>query len=292
MYKLYYKIGFIVVFAMLIVVAVSMQPEHGPQVLAAGKPTPSSEIKIDHVVVVIEENHSYKQIIASPNAPYLNSLVKKGALLTDGHGITHPSQPNYLALFSGSTQGVKGNSCNKPFKTANLASELIKVKRTFIGYSEDLPKVGYTGCSSKGYARKHNPWVQFTNVNKSLNRPYSDFPTDFSKLPTVSFVVPNHENDMHDGTVKQADDWLKVNMDRFVTWSKKNNGLLIILWDEDNNSKSNHIPILFVGPMVKTGKYDEKVNLYHVLRTIEDIYNLPHLGESKNVKPLTSILEH
>jgi phospholipase C len=254
---------------------------------AATKEGSSAQIK--HIVIVVEENHSYKQIVEGSDSPYIHSLIQRGALFTDAHGITHPSQPNYLALFSGSAQGVKDDSCHKPFTAANLASELANAKLTFTGYSEDLPKVGYTGCSSKGYARKHNPWVQFSNVPEDSNRPFTDFPKDFSQLPTVSFVIPNHQSDMHDGTVKQADDWLKNNLEAYVTWAEKNNSLLIVTWDEDDFAKANHIPLIFVGPTVKPGKYGENVNHYHVLRTIEDRYNLSALGESKNVKPITSI---
>ncbi|MEX2461116.1 MAG: alkaline phosphatase family protein [Paenibacillaceae bacterium] len=244
---------------------------------------------IDHIVIVIEENHSYKQIVGSTNAPYTNSLIKQGALFTNAHGVTHPSQPNYLALFSGSNQGITDNSCKKAISAPNLASSLIDAKLTFTGYSEDLPKVGFTGCSSKGYARKHNPWVQFTNVPAVANRPFSDFPQDFTKLPTVAFVVPNHQNDMHDGTVKQADDWLKTNMDTYVQWAKTHNSLLIVTWDEDNYAKANHIPFILVGPMIQSGQYAENINHYNVLRTIEDVYKLPLLGDSKQAKPIASM---
>lgn len=244
---------------------------------------------IEHIVVVIEENHSYKQIVGSLNAPYMNQLIKEGALFTNAHGATHPSQGNYLALFSGSTQGVKDDDCLKPFLAPNIASSLISANLTFSGYSEDLPKVGYTGCSSKGYARKHNPWIQFTNVPKNLNLPFTDFPQDFSSLPNLSFVIPNHQNDMHDGTVKQADDWLKSNINSYVTWAKTHNSLLIVTWDEDDFSKNNHIPLILIGPMIKSGKYNENVSHSNVLRTIEDNFHLPLLGDSKNAKPITSV---
>jgi hypothetical protein len=203
--------------------------------------------------------------------------------------VTHPSQGNYLALFSGSTQGVNDDACLKPFLAPNLASSLINAQLTFTGYSEDLPRVGYTGCSSNGYARKHNPWIQFTNVPLDLNQPLTDFPQDYSNLPTVSFVIPNHQNDMHDGTVKQADDWLKTNIDSYAAWAKTHNSLLIVTWDEDDFAKANHIPLILVGPMIKSGKYDDNVSHSNVLRTIEDAFHLPLLGESKNAQPITSV---
>ena len=252
-------------------------------------PANSHMPSIDHIVVVVEENHSYKQIVGSKNAPYFTQLINNGALFTSSHGITHPSQPNYLALFSGSTQGIKDDQCGKSFSTKNLASILIQKKLTFKGYSEDMPKTGYTGCSSGGYARKHNPWVQFNNVPASVNQPFTSFPKDYNKLPTVSFVMPNHQNDMHDGTVQQADQWLKENLSSYVSWAKTHQSLLIVTWDEDDFSKANRIPTIFVGPMVKPGKYSEAINHYHVLRTIEDICRVSALGESAKVHAISSV---
>ena len=201
----------------------------------------------------------------------------------------HPSQPNYLVLFSGSHQGVKGDSKPKSrFSSPNLASQLIGRGYTFTGYSEGLPSVGYSGPYDlkTGYARKHNPWVNFTNVPSSLSRPFSQFPTDFSKLPTVSFVIPSLEHDIHDGTIKQGDEWLEQNLGSYVKWAKTHNSLLILTWDEDDRSANNRIPTVLVGPMVKTMTLSQKTNHYSVLRTIEDLYGLPHAGLSGQAKPL------
>lgn len=269
----------------LIVLLVNESSAQAAAVIPANTHMPT----IDHIVVVVEENHSYNQIVGSKKAPYFNQLINNGALFTNSHGNTHPSQPNYLALFSGSTQGIKDDRCGKSFSTGNLASKLIQKKLTFKGYSEDMPRAGYTGCSSGGYARKHNPWVQFNNVPTSLNQPFTVFPEDFSKLPTVSFVIPNHQNDMHDGNIQQADQWLKENLSSYVAWAKTHRSLLIVTWDEDDFSKANRIPTIFVGPMVKPGKYSESINHYHVLRTIEDIYHVSALGESAKVHAISSV---
>ena len=243
----------------------------------------------DHVVIVVEENHAYSQIIGNSSAPYINSLAKQGASFTNSHGVQHPSEPNYLELFSGSNQGVNDDSCPHTFSTANLGSELLAKGLTFSGYSEDMPSVGYTGCNYLKYYRKHNPWVNFTNVPSSLNKPFTSFPTDFSTLPTVSFVVPNQNNDMHDGTIQQGDTWLKSHLDSYVQWAKTHNSLLIVTWDEDDSSHSNKIPTIFVGPMVKTGQYSENINHYNVLRTIEDMYSLPYAGNSSTATPISDV---
>jgi len=249
--------------------------------------------QINHIVIVVEENHSHKEIAGNPSAPYMNSLMKKGANLTNYHAIEHPSQPNYIDLFSGSNQGVTGDRVpRKTFTAPNLASELADKNLTFKGYSEGMPSVGFNGPSTNdpsGYARKHNPWVNFTNVPKSANQPLKNFPSDFNKLPTVSFVIPTLRNDMHDGTIRQADNWLKLHLDSYVKWTEKNNSLLVVTWDEDDKSQGNKIPTFLVGPMIKKGSYNEEKDHFDLLRTIEDIYGLSLAGASKNAHPITQI---
>ncbi|PYM18239.1 MAG: hypothetical protein DMD81_06515 [Candidatus Rokuibacteriota bacterium] len=235
------------------------------------------------------ENHSYSQIIGSASAPYINSLAQQGALFTDSHAVTHPSEPNYLAFFSGSTQGLTDDSCPHTYSSANLASELIAAGLTFGGYSEDLPSVGSTVCTSGAYARKHNPWVNFTNVPSNANMPFTSFPSDPSLLPTVAIVVPNQNNDMHDGTIQQADTWLKQHIDPYLQWAWTHNSLLIVTWDEDDFTSVNRIPTIFVGPMVQPGQYGETINHYNVLRTLEDMYGLGHAGASATAAPITDI---
>lgn len=262
--------------------------------LSAQPPLP----KPDHIVIVIEENHSFAQIIDSPDAPYLNALARKGALLTNSYGVTHPSQPNYIALFSGTTDGVTRNNCPTSLTAANLRSTLALVDRTFVGYAEDLPTTGAVDCVVGAYARKHNPWVNWQSspintVPAEDNRPLSEFPADFNRLPTVSFVIPNQLNDMHDGKdpdrIQRADQWLQTHLDRYVEWAQTHNSLLIITWDEDNGKSDNHIPTILVGPMVRPGRYGEPLDHYGLLRTITDMYGAKPIGLSRQALPLSTI---
>ncbi|PWI41647.1 alkaline phosphatase family protein [Streptomyces sp. ICBB 8177] len=248
-------------------------------------PTPS------HVVVVMEENHSYSDIIGNTSqAPYFNSLASQGALLTSSFAVTHPSEPNYMALFSGSTYGLTADSCPvNEGSAANLGSELLAAGRTFKGYSEGLPKTGSTSCSSGSYARKHSPWINFSNVPSSDSVPFSSFPTDYSTLPTLSFVIPNLDDDMHDGTINQADTWLNKNLSAYATWAKANNSLLIVTWDEDDYTEDNQIPTIIVGDHVKTGHYSEDVDHYDLLATLEQLYGLEPVGQSADATPITDI---
>ncbi|WP_025691258.1 alkaline phosphatase family protein [Paenibacillus zanthoxyli] len=259
-------------------------PTIGNVALAA----PDSQSASEHIVIVVEENHSSQSILNNPKAPYINSLAKQGLSLTNHYAIQHPSQPNYLELFSGSNQGVNDDLSHKPTNHANLGSELINHGYTFGGYSEGLPKAGYTGpydLKTK-YARKHNPWVNFTNLPASINMPLTSFPKDYNQLPTVSFVIPNLNNDMHDGSIKTADQWLKNHLSSYVTWASSHNSILIVTWDEDDMSKHNKIPTIIVGANVKKGSYTVKTNHYSVLRTIETMYGLNALGKNRNAQPI------
>ncbi len=250
---------------------------------AAGVP------RFDHVVVVVMENHSNTDVIGNSAAPYINSLARAGANFSQSYAITHPSQPNYFALFSGSLQGVDDNSCPHTFSTPNLGAALIAKGLTFKGYSESMPYDGYRGCSSGAYVRRHNPWVNWTNVPASSNLTLEAFPSDYNRLPTVSFVIPNLDNDMHDGTVAEGDTWLKTHLDSYVRWARTHNSLFILTFDEDDNNSGNRIPTVFVGAQVKPGTYSERINHYNVLRTLEDAYGLPYAGASANATPITNV---
>jgi hypothetical protein len=244
----------------------------------------------DHVVVVIEENKSPMNVIGNSAAPYINSLATNGAYLSQSYGTHRPSQPNYLALFSGSNQGVTTNDDVNLGNIANLGSQLIAAGKSFINYSEGLPYVGYTGSTSGSYARKHNPSVSFSNVPSTSNRPFTDFPTDYTKLPTVSFVVPNLDNDSHDGTVGESDVWLQNHIGAYATWAKTHNSLLIVTYDEgDLSDSTNHIPTIFYGPNVQTGAYSNQIKHYNVLRTLEDMYKLTPLANAATAAPIDYI---
>ena len=249
----------------------------------------------DHVVLVVEENKSFKQIINNSAAPYINSLVTKAALFTQSFAITHPSQPNYLALFSGDTHGVIDDRCPISLTGPNLASALGRKGLSFATYSQSMPSIGYTGCVFGNYYRKHNPAVnwQGSNVSSNMNLPFTTFHWNYSVLPTVSIVVPDQANDMHDGEQQEAisrgDKWLQANIEPFLRWAQRNNSLLILTWDEDDDTSNNQIVTMFIGPMVKPGAYSIKINHYTVLRTLTDMFGLESLGKSKSVPAIDYI---
>ena len=239
-----------------------------------------------HVVVVIEENHTLAQIENTPSARYMNSLFRHGALFTNAHGVTHPSLPNYLALFAGQ-MNTNGDDCPEvgvSRNAPNLATALRAQGRSFVGYADAMPSAGFTGCWAGTYARKHAPWVEFANVPASSSLPFTAL-RSYDALPTVAFVIPDVEHDMHDGTIAQADAWLSAHIAPLVAWAKTHDTLVILTWDEGYDS-DNDIPTVFIGPMVKPGRYGEHVDHLRFLRTIEALYGLPTLGRSGKVAPI------
>ena len=256
----------------------------GPSAAAA-----SSMPHPDHVVVVVMENRSFNEIIGSSRAPYINELARGGALFTQSYAVTHPSQPNYLALFSGSRQGVTSDSCPHTFTTANLGRSMGAAGRSFAGYSEGLPAVGSLVCEQGAYARKHAPWVNFPSVPRSASVPFTSFPSSHAALPDLSFVIPDLDHDMHDGTVAEGDQWLRSHLGGYATWAATHNSLLVLTWDEDDRSESNRVVTVIAGAHVRPGRYAERVDHYRVLSTLEGLERVPRVGRSISAAPVTSI---
>ena len=125
----------------------------------------------------------------------------------------------------------------------------------------------------------------------AANRPFTAFPQgDYAKLPTVSYVVPNLDNDMHNGTVAQGDTWLKDNLDGYRKWAATHHSLLVVTWDEDDFTRTNQIPTVLVGAMVKAGATSgQNVTHDNVLRTIEDLTGAEPVGNSADAKAITGI---
>jgi hypothetical protein len=271
----------------------------------------------DHILIVMEENKDYDQIIGNADAPYINSLAKAGANFTKMYGEEHNSEGNYFWLFSGNNQNVGFMDVIpvRPITAPNLGQALIARGLSFKGYSEDLPAIGSTIERTRQgkafiYGRKHVPWISFSNVpngdtvETSSNLRFSDWPRDFSKLPTIAFAVPNMENDMHNGEPKDSvpagDRWLQSNLDAYYQWAKTHNSLLIVTFDESDDKThyigltnplveptdqfkkdlENRIPTIFAGAHVKPGDYPETPGITHIniLRTLEAMYGLPRAG--------------
>jgi len=243
-----------------------------------------------HVVIVMLENKRYDSVVGHPKTPWVTALAHSSANMLQFYGETHPSQPNYLALFSGSGQGVTDNKCPHNLGARpNLGRQLINHGYSFAGFSEGLPRTGFTGCSAGKYVRRHNPWVNFGNIPASANRPYSAFPKDYRRLPTVAFVIPDLCHDMHDCPKAQADAWLRRQFTPYIAWAKTHNSLFILSFDEDNQTNGNHIATIIAGAHVRPGRYAGRRDHFDLLRTLQTMYRLPLLGYARHRTGLPDI---
>jgi acid phosphatase len=244
-----------------------------------------------HVVVVLEENHSYSQIIGNSAMPYLNSLAQKYGLAVNYYANTHPSIGNYFMLSTG--QIITNNDSYTGMVYANNFVQLALTSGiSWKSYAESLPWVGYTGGDRYPYAKHHNPFAYFADVVNSSSEKYNLVPfTRFSQdianhtLPRFSFVIPNLHNDMHDcptgmstcsdaQKAAAADYWLKTKIAPLLASADfQKNGLLIITWDEGRVTDTAHgggrVATVMIGPRVKRGYRSTKFyQEQSLLRTI------------------------
>ena len=196
-----------VLVAALLLVAVSAagakpKPKH--------KPKPAAPAA--HIFVLMLENHSKSSVLGDVNAPYMNSLAQQSAIAENYFGVTHPSEPNYVAAISGSNWFVNDDNPANRFNHTNIVDQLEAKKLTWGAYMESLPSAGYTGdffpsASQQLYASKHNPFVLFNDINSNPARlarikPYTSLATDLQKIsttPNFVWISPNQCHDMHGG---------------------------------------------------------------------------------------------
>ncbi|HEV7623411.1 MAG TPA: alkaline phosphatase family protein [Amnibacterium sp.] len=240
-----------------------------------------------HVVIVVEENHGPA---AAMQMAYLAQLRRDGMTFSHSHGVAHPSEPNYLALWSGSTHGVTSDACPIDLgAAASLGSQLLSAGHTVAAYAEGLPAAGSTVCSAGAYARKHDPLADFSaTAGPAHDLPFSSFPRDFATLPSVSLVVPDLNHDAHDGSITAADDWLRTQLGAYAAWAPTHDSLLIVTFDEQDGGKAaNRILTVFSGAHVRPGTSAERIDHVRVLQTVETSFGLPLLGSP--AAPITGV---
>ena len=258
-----------------------------------------------HVFLLVEENHSYSSVIGSSSMPYLNGLASKYGLATQYYANTHPSIGNYFMMTTGAIITNNDSMCNTT-SNDNIVRHLLTAGKTWKSYAESLPSVGYTGCGSGAYAKKHNPFAFFSDVANSSSEknnlvPFTQFSKDLANgtLHQFSFIVPNLNDDAHDGTLTQADNWLEANviLPLFKTSMFKTggDGLLIIVFDESVDSDTahggGHVAAVVIGPKVKGGS--KPTTLYQhqsTLKTLMEALGVKTFpGAAGSAQPITGV---
>ncbi|MBX2994873.1 MAG: hypothetical protein KF681_08625 [Bdellovibrionaceae bacterium] len=255
----------------------------------------SSGRYFNRAIIVIFENTEYGRTIQQP---FFKSLADQGANFDQMYAISRPSQPNYFALTSGTTNNVQTNN-NVDLDLTNIVDLLEARGLTWKAYVEDYPEKCFTGKSSGGYARKHNPFISYLNIQGNPARcanivNASRFQADskVGRLPNYVFYVPNNKNSAHDTSIQYADKWYSKMFGPLVTNAAfMKDTVLISTFDEGSfTATKNQIYTSIVGPMVKPGTYSDKVSIYSILKMLEDNWNLGSLGrEDWKAKDLPQI---
>ena len=257
-------------------------------------PTPTTMPTSQHVVLVMEENQSYSTVAGNLTAwPHLNALAKAGASANSYYADLHPSIPNYFMLTTGQTLTVDDSS-TKVWDVDNIARRMLSAKVSFKVYAEGI-KQGYVGGNTGLYVIRHNPFAMLSDVASNapvanqVIQPFSLFTTDAANktLPAFSFVVPDLNDDAHNGTPQAADNWLQSNvigpLAANPAFQTGGDGLLIVLFDEsvdiDIANGGGHVACVFWGPIVKAGYTQTSKNIYqhqNMLRTVMEVLSLPN----------------
>ena len=259
---------------------------------SAVRPPPAFQ----HVVVIVFENKESASVLGNRAAPTFNAYAHRYAKLTRYYGITHPSLPNYIALVSGSTQGITTDCTECVVDATSLADTIDASGRTWKTYAEGLPAPGYLGAGSGRYAKKHNPFAYFRDIATDPARrtrlvPFSQLAADLraKALPSFSLVVPDLCHSMHDCSVSAGDAWLRGQAGRFLQLPKT---VVFVVFDEGSSSVGGggHTAALALGKTVRPGsRFTGVTSHYGILRTIEQAWGLPLLGHSAHVAPISGI---
>ena len=288
------------------VASLSPSSPSAPPSTTSASPTTSSPgapaiPAFSNVWIIVLENTDYSRVVGAKDMPYLNGLTDRYGLAESYFGVARPSQPNYLALFSGSIHGVDDNNAHD-IDAPTVADQIEASGRTWREYAENVPPGCFTGDSAKGgrdgsgeYRRKHAPAISFTSISGDPAR--CAFIEDFSAFrpgnADYSLIIPNMCHDAHDCSLRQADDWLADQVPPIVeSEGFRTGGVLFVTVDEDagDDPSGGHVATVVASPLVAAGtrspvRYDH----YSLLRTIQDAWGLDCLAESCQAAPMADM---
>ena len=277
------------------------------QVTSTPAASPAAALpEFEHIAMIVLENRSYDEMIGNAAMPFFNKLASQNVLLTNYFAVTHPSLPNYIAMISGSTQGITKDCKDCFVNQPNLADLIEASGRSWKTYQEDMPKPCYAG-DKKPYFQKHNPFMYFDSIRLDPARclksvlPLSSLQPDLAakQMPDFAFIMPNICNSSHDCALETSDAWLKTIVTQLQASSAfGKNSLIIITVDEADDKQTEsccgmgdqaggRVATLLISPLAKAPMQDSTAySQYGLLKTILLAWNLPDLGNT--AKPETS----
>jgi phosphatidylinositol-3-phosphatase len=254
-------------------------------------------VRISHVIWIWFENHSAGEIVGSSEAPRMTAVARSCGFAANYFAVAHPSLPNYIAATSGGTQGISDD--DSPSAHPLPVVSLFEQARSARSYEESMPSP-CAASSPYPYAVKHNPEAYYLRVRKACQTDDIALGTtakgpfvralDAGTLPAFSFVTPNLCNDMHDCSVATGDAWFGRWMTRITASPTYRAGhtAVFVVWDEDDDTADNRVPLIVVSPWTKAGTHSEaRFTHYSLLRTTEELLGIrAHLGHAATAATL------
>ncbi len=257
--------------------------------------TPATEQPAEHaglptkVLVVIEENHSFDQMRAG--MPFLASVSERYGYATQWKAITHPSEPNYLAITGGSTFGVTDDeppsrNASKVGSSPSVFSQAMAAGKTAATYAESMG----TPCALVGsypYAVRHNPWTYYSSERTACST-YDRDASAFSAaarsnaLPNVGFLIPDVLHDAHDGSLDAADTWLRSQLTPVLASDDFTSGKLVVVVtaDEDDHHSDNRVLTSVLSPGLDHQVVGVPLTHYSLTRFIDEVLGVTPLGQA------------
>lgn len=239
----------------------------------------------DNMFVIVLENQNYEDVM---NQAYFRYLSSRGRLLKNFHGLTHPSEPNYIGMISGSIKNTFLDTDVTIKQRPTLVDKLEERNRTWTSYQENYPAVEkgvcFTETRSGKYVRKHNPFISFPSITQNPARcsqivPATQLDKDLEKgvqLSNFMFYTPNLDNDGHDTSLNYAANWLQGFLEPLLVHPSLSSTMFVVTFDESAavlglvDFNQNHIATILLGAGVEPGSVDDTYyNHYALARTLE-----------------------
>jgi len=259
-----------------------------------------------HVILIIEENHSYSTVVDQDRMPWLKALGDKYGIATNYFSDEKGSLLDYLWLSSGSNEskfGCGGNQCSHAITDNNVFRQLNNAGMSWNVYADSLPKFGFMGMFAGNYAKRHNPAVWYSDVIKNRDQqqnvvPFTQFPVDVDahNLPDYSVIIPNLENDAHNGTPEAADQWLKTNIAPLLEstyFQSEQKTVMFITFDNGDNDEQGQVFTAVIGQSVIPGvRVNTPFKHENTLRTIMQLLGLRNYpGASATAAPMNEFFK-
>jgi phospholipase C len=258
-----------------------------------------------HVILIVEENQSFSTVYHS-QMPWLSALGDKYGIATNYFSDKKGSLLDYLWLSSGSSEpsfGCDGNRCTHTITDGNIFRELNKAGMSWNVYADSLPYSGFMGMFAGNYAKRHDPAVWYSDVVNNTEQqqnvvPFTQFPVDLAaqNLPDYSIIVPNLEDDAHNGTPETADQWLKTNIGPLLNsqyFQAEQNSVMFITFDNGYQDQQGQVFTAVVGQSVIPGvEVNTPFRHENTLRTIMQLLGLKNYpGASATAAPMNEFFK-